>query len=88
MKKIIFDNIIKYIDYDLDLRVFPDGSFRVLDRNEYNYHKKIMHYPREIDMIIKHSLTELINNKKKNVSPFNKETINYYYNIYKNLINK
>ena len=85
---ILEDNIIKYIDYDLDLRVFPDGSFRVLDRNEYNYHKKIMHYPREIDMIIKYSLTELINNKKKNVSPFNKETINYYYNIYKNLINK
>ena len=24
---VIDDNIIKYIDYDLDLRVFPDGAF-------------------------------------------------------------
>ena len=32
---IIEDNTIKYIDYDLDLRVFPDGSFKVLDRGEY-----------------------------------------------------
>lgn len=82
---ILEDNIIKYIDYDLDLRVFPDGGFRVLDRNEYNYHKRIMHYSKEIDMIIKYSLTELINKKKNNVDPFNKETISYYYNIYKNL---
>ena len=37
---IIDGNIIKYIDYDLDLRVFPDGSFKVLDRGEYKYHKK------------------------------------------------
>ena len=35
---IIENNTIKYIDYDLDLRVFPDGSFKVLDRGEYQYH--------------------------------------------------
>ena len=37
---IIDDNVIKYIDYDLDLRVFPNGSFKVLDRNEYKYQAK------------------------------------------------
>ena len=42
---IIDGKSIKYIDYDLDLRVFPDGGFRILDRNEYNFHKKIMKYP-------------------------------------------
>ena len=31
---VIDNSIIKYIDYDLDLRVFPDGGFRILDRNE------------------------------------------------------
>ena len=29
---IVDNNIIKYIDYDLDLRVFPNGSFKILDR--------------------------------------------------------
>ena len=67
---VIEDNIIKYIDYDLDLRVFPDGGFRVLDRNEYNYHKKIMKYPEEIDKIIKEELTSLIEAKRSNMGPF------------------
>ena len=41
---IIDGRIIKYIDYDLDLRVFPNGSFKILDRMEYKYHKKQMNY--------------------------------------------
>ena len=32
---IIDDNVIKYIDYDLDLRVFPDGGYKILDYNVY-----------------------------------------------------
>ena len=30
---VIDNKIIKYIDYDLDLRVFPDGGYRILDCN-------------------------------------------------------
>lgn len=85
---LIDEKIIKYIDYDLDLRVFPDGAFKVLDRNEYNYHKKIMHYPEEIDIILKRELTSLIEMKKNNEGPFNKEIINHYYEKYEQLIKK
>ena len=56
---VIDENIIKYIDYDLDLRVFPDGAFKVLDRNEYNYHSRIMKYPKEIDKILKQELSKI-----------------------------
>lgn len=85
---IIEDNIIKYIDYDLDLRVFPEGSFKILDRNEYNYHKKLMGYSREVNIIVKSELTSLIKMKRGNEGPFKKETIEYYYNIYKQLSDK
>ena len=77
------DRVLKYIDYDLDLRVFPDGGYRVLDRNEYNYHKKIMHYSDELDEIVKSELQSLIEMKKKNEGPFNKELIEKYYEKYK-----
>ncbi len=83
---IIDGKIIKYIDYDLDLRVFPDGGFKILDYNEYNYHKKIMHYSREIQMIIKSELSYLIEMKKNNQSPFTKVEIKKYYKIYKEII--
>ena len=82
---LIDNGIIKYIDYDLDLRVFPDGGFRVLDRNEYNYHRKLMHYPEELDKILKNELTCLIKMKKANLGPFDKEKIDYYYKLYEKM---
>ncbi len=82
---IIDNNIIKYIDYDLDLRVFPDGGFRILDRNEYKYHKRIMKYSNDLDKIIKNELQALITLKKEEKDPFNKDLINKYYQNYVNL---
>lgn len=85
---VIDNRIIKYIDYDLDVRVFSDGAFKILDRNEYNYHKKLMKYPPEINLIIKKELTSLIEMKKASVNPFNKEIIDKYFKMYTNLVNK
>lgn len=85
---IIDENVIKYIDYDLDLRVFPDNGYKILDRNEYNYHKKIMHYPEAIDIIVKNELKALIKMKKNEEGPFNKEMIEYYHNKYNKLKNE
>jgi len=80
---LIDDGVIKYIDYDLDLRVFPDGGFRILDKNEYNYHRKIMKYPKDIDFILKKELTELIEMKRKNAGPFTPGIVEKYYKNYK-----
>lgn len=79
------DNVIKYIDYDLDLRVFNDGAFKILDRNEYNYHKKLMKYPREVNYIIKEELSSLIEMKKAGEFPFDTHVIEYYYNIFRKI---
>ena len=84
---VIDDGIIKYIDYDLDLRVFNDGAFKILDRNEYNYHKKLMRYPKEINFIVKNELSSLIEMKKSSVFPFNVETIEYYYKLFREIVN-
>ncbi len=80
---IIEEETIKYIDYDLDLRVFPDGSFKVLDRGEYNYHKTIMQYPESIDRILKEELTSLINLARTKTGPFRMGLVEHYYKIYK-----
>ncbi len=82
---IIDGDVIKYIDYDLDLRVYPDGGYRVLDRKEYEYHKKIMNYPQEIDFILKKELDYLIYMKKNNLGHFNKKLVEYYYNKYQEI---
>ncbi len=79
---VIEDRTIKYIDYDLDLRVFPDGAFKVLDRGEYKYHKRIMCYSDSIDTIVKDELSELIKIVRKKDIPFKAMVINDYYKRY------
>ena len=85
---VIDNGVIKYIDYDLDLRVFPNGSFKILDRMEYKYHKKQMHYSNRLDFILKYELGNLIDMVRTREMPFNKETINTYYQKYLDLTNE
>ena len=73
---------IKYIDYDLDLRVFPDGAFKILDRGEYKYHKRIMQYSDDVDRIVKNELSNLIEIVRKKGLPFNAMVINDYNKRY------
>lgn len=84
---IIEDGTIKYIDYDLDLRIFSNGSFKILDKQEYKYHKKKMHYSDDLDIVIRHSLSELITDYQNGISMFDlKKNLEYgeEYKLLKN----
>ena len=85
---IIDDRVIKYIDYDLDLRVFPNGSFKILDRMEYKFHKKQMNYSRRLDFILKYELGTLIDKVRHKEPPFDKDSIEKYYELYQELLSK
>jgi len=80
---IIEDDTIKYIDYDLDLRIFPTGEYKILDRAEYNYHKKLMGYSDDLDKAIKNGLDELIKFYKNGSNIFTTEYNLTYYEKYK-----
>ena len=79
---IIEDGTIKYIDYDLDLRIFPSGEYKILDRLEYKYHKKKMNYSEKLDEVVKNSLDDLIQLYKKNYFSFNASLNIEYHKIY------
>ena len=79
---VIDGSVIKYIDYDLDLRVFPDGTYKILDESEYEYHKSKMNYPDEIDKIVKQELSDLIKLCEAKEGPFNYEKVKKYYDEY------
>lgn len=81
---IIEENTIKYIDYDLDLRVFPSGEYKVLDKMEYKYHKRIMNYSEDLDKSINEGLDELIARYKNKDEVFDsKKNKEYYYQYLK-----
>lgn len=82
---IIEDNTIKYIDYDLDLRIFPQGEYKILDKLEYEYHKKKMNYSDELDIVINNALKELINDYKNKIIMFDEKKNLEYLDLYLNL---
>ena len=82
---IIEENTIKYIDYDLDLRIFPNKEYRILDKMEYKYHQKIMNYSKELDKAIKNGLSKLIFEYKNNAIYFNEKVNREYCQQYMNI---
>ena len=82
---IIEEGTIKYIDYDLDLRIFPNGDYKILDRMEYKYHKKIMNYSDDLDKAIKNGLDELIKLYKSGAIMFQQDRNINYNKIYNDL---
>ncbi len=85
---VIEEKTIKYIDYDLDLRIFPNGSYKILDRLEYKYHKRIMHYSEELDKVINFGLSDLITYYKNGSIVFDANLNQQYYKKYKELKEK
>ena len=85
---IIEDNTIKYIDYDLDLRIFPSGEYKVLDRLEYKYHKKLMNYSKELDFVVNKSLDCLIADYVNGKNYFNNYRNMKYSKFYSELVAK
>lgn len=69
---------IKNIDYDLDVKVFPDGDYMILDENEYEYHAGIMKYSDDIKSKIEKEMNNLLSLIKSNSKPFDFNYINEY----------
>jgi uncharacterized protein len=76
---------IKYIDYDLDVKVFPNGDYILLDEKEYQSHMDTMDYPDEVKEIISEQMQLLIKRIKNKEAPFDSKEIKAYYEQYKHL---
>lgn len=76
---------LKYIDYDLDLKVFPDGNYRILDQEEYRQHAREMGYSDELDKILKKQLYVLIDLAVKKGGPFDQNFTKKWYSFYQDL---
>jgi len=74
---------VKYIDYDLDLRIDPDFHFKILDRDEFEENAIKMNYGEKLKVVIEHSLENVIKMVKEGEGPFNHDLIKQYFNKYR-----
>ena len=76
------DGKLLYIDYDLDLKVNEKFEYRILDQKEFQLHREIMRYSKDIDVVIQKSLKELIFMLKNRKGPFSYDFTKDWYKIY------
>lgn len=76
----IYDKgFLKYIDYDLDVKLYGDGTTKLLDVSEYRKHAEEQGYGEDIKELLENSVKgvyELINKKD---FPFVDEKIKSYF---------
>jgi len=78
---VLMDNeAVKYIDYDLDLKVESDFSYKILDIYEYKMHQEKMNYPDDIKTILAKELINLKVRIDKREIPFDPKVVLNWYN--------
>lgn len=85
---VIEKDLIKYIDYDLDTKLFPNDDIRVLDEKEYAHHRQAYGYGDDLDTVLKYQTKEILRKMKKREFPFQDDVINDYYNQYLEMTKK
>ncbi|MBU5595647.1 DUF402 domain-containing protein [Amphibacillus sp. MSJ-3] len=73
---------VKYIDYDLDIKVFPDMTYTLLDEDEYHLHRELMNYPQVLDQILRNNVDYLIQMIRQRKGPFSFEYVEQWYELF------
>lgn len=75
---------IKYIDYELDVKVFPSGDRLILDRDEFEFNQIDYNYSDELIAIIEKQLKDLLVMIDNKEGPFNTNQVFEDYDLYLN----
>lgn len=73
---------IKYIDYDLDAKLFPNGEVKVLDEKEYAHHRDQYKYNDDLDLVLRFTTKKILEKMRNHEFPFDDDKISQYYQRY------
>ncbi|WP_338985359.1 DUF402 domain-containing protein [Spiroplasma endosymbiont of Diplazon laetatorius] len=82
------EGTVKYIDYDLDFKVFNDYSYKILDLKEFNRNRMSWNYSVEIVDKVWESVDEIKKMIKSKTKPFDHEFVSNIWEEYVKLKNK
>ncbi|MDU1888089.1 MAG: DUF402 domain-containing protein, partial [Enterococcus faecalis] len=82
---VLDDEALKYIDYDLDIKVYPNGKYHLLDEDEYEQHMNQMNYPHDIDIILRRNVDILQQWIEQKKGPFAPDFIKVWKERYKKI---
>lgn len=79
---VVDEEALKYIDYDLDIKVYPDMTYVILDEDEFDEHKKQMNYPEVLQKILYKQMHQLELWIQQRKGPFAPDFVDKWYEQY------
>ena len=76
---ILDQGFLRYIDYDLDLKLFPDEAIKELDEQEFERHVLTYGYPSDLTHAIRKSFFEIKGMMKNRIFPFGDKEIHVLF---------
>ena len=73
------DGVLSYIDYDLDIKVYDDLSYKILDEDEYQINKELMGYDVTTQAKIRQSVSLLKKWTASRKGPFQLGFVDKWY---------
>lgn len=73
------DDVFTYIDYDLDVIRTAEGGIHIVDRDEYERHKLVYHYPGIVTEKVESGLQKLLRRARAGEAPFRDSDVERYY---------
>ena len=83
---IIDKGFIKFIDYDLDIKSFPDGFSKVIDVNEFNAHCLKYGYNDKLKSILKMTVDTCLKRIASKEDSFQDAIVNSYFANFDNFV--
>jgi hypothetical protein len=80
------NKVITYIDYDLDVIRTVDGDVMVVDRDEYEEHRRLYHYSALVQKKIERGLSNLLSRVNGDRPPFHEQSALHYYEQWKSSV--
>lgn len=80
---VIDEEALKYVDYDLDIKVNKNMTYKVLDRKEYRRNLQAMNYPKSLQEILESEKNLLKEWIEKNEGPFTGGLVEQLYERFK-----
>ena len=72
------DKTLEYIDYDIDVIVQANLSYKVVDEAEFLQNKRRYQYSEDVVYHVKQSVEQLRNMIERNEDPFNQSFVDYW----------
>ncbi|QGQ98597.1 DUF402 domain-containing protein [Paenibacillus psychroresistens] len=76
-------DVLTYIDYDLDVILTSNGNKQIVDQHEYERHRINYRYSKIVESKVQAGLDDLIRRIDNKMPPFHDELVWAYYDLWK-----